>query len=80
MDRSKRGVVSLAVALAMLAGTAGALANDNAPATDAAALDLSTDLAQPGGVRVERGSLRRGDSELNSGEYFDEYEIRVEAG
>ncbi|MEZ6235215.1 MAG: pre-peptidase C-terminal domain-containing protein [Phycisphaerales bacterium] len=80
MDRTKRGVVSLAAALAMLAGTAGALANDNAPATDVAALDMGADLAQPGGVRVERGSLRRGDRELNTGEYYDEYEIRVEAG
>lgn len=79
-------VVRLTAALALLAGSASALATFRS--VEESGRDGSTIAAMQGALmgaptaepRIERGSLRRGDTTLNSGEYYDTYEVRARQG
>jgi hypothetical protein len=79
---TRRVRLPIALTLALIAGSTSAVASyrpeTSARVDESGAAFLAP--AQPGEPRIERGSLRRGDTTLRSGEFFDTYEIRLQRG
>lgn len=74
--RFRSRVLPVAAALSLLAGSTSALAALR-PVEESTIDGGASAQLEP---RIERGSLRRGDTTLRSGEYYDTYEFRAERG